>query len=182
MKTSSRRAHALLSVSCLVAASIAGSGCESGGGLGSLGGLGGSGGGSSIASTLMNQVLGEWQLKSLGGMDVSSMLPGLMGGSSPKLPSINFAEDGGVSGFSGVNRFSGKLDPAMLASGKLDLSQLVSTKMAGSPEANATESALMQALGQAKSFKVGSGSSPMLSLLGGSGSSSPLATFIRAAK
>jgi heat shock protein HslJ len=100
----------------------------------------------------LTQLAGEWALTQLGGNNIASTLSTIPGG---KAPSLNFAKDGAVGGFSGVNRIGGgKLDPAALAQGKLSLGNLFSTKMAGPPEAMKLENDFLAALGKATNFKL----------------------------
>ncbi len=61
-----------------------------------------------------------------------------------RLPSIEFAEGGRVSGSTGVNRLMGSFE---LDGSTLKLSQLATTMMAGLPEAMKAEARLVQALG-----------------------------------
>lgn len=97
--------------------------------------------GTSSLTSLSQQVLGEWKLDSLQGFDLSKLAAGNL-----RTPTINFAQDGTVSGFSGVNRFSGKTDLAQLAQGKFALPNAMSTKMAGPPLANELENKFLSAL------------------------------------
>lgn len=95
----------------------------------------------SSLTSLPQQVLGEWKLDSLQGFDLSKLATNNL-----RMPTINFAQDGTVSGFSGVNRFSGKTDLAQLGQGKFALPNAVSTKMAGPPLANEVENKFLDAL------------------------------------
>lgn len=97
--------------------------------------------GASSLADLPQQVLGEWKLDSLQGFDLSKLAA-----SNLRVPTINFGQDGTVSGFSGVNRFSGKTDLAQLAQGKFALPNAMSTKMAGPPMANQLENTFLSAL------------------------------------
>lgn len=97
--------------------------------------------GTSSLASLPQQVLGEWKLDSLQGFDLSKLAT-----SNLRTPTINFAQDGTVSGFSGVNRFSGKTDLSQLAQGKFALPNAMSTKMAGPPLANELENKFLAAL------------------------------------
>lgn len=71
-----------------------------------------------------------------------------------RAPTLAVAADGGFSGFSGVNRYSGKLDADALARGQFQTSPIVATKMAGRPEAMAVEQAMFKALNAAQTFSV----------------------------
>jgi len=63
-----------------------------------------------------------------------------------EVPSLHFDENGKFAGFSGVNRFHGKLDTRALIQGNFDMGPIVSTRMAGSPRAMELESLLFDAL------------------------------------
>jgi heat shock protein HslJ len=103
----------------------------------------------------LSQLAGEWALTQLGGKDIASMLAAIPNGSAPTL---NFAKDGAVGGFSGVNRIGGgKLDPAALAQGKLSLGNMFSTKMAGPPAAMQLENDFLGALNKVSSFRLTDG-------------------------
>lgn len=98
---------------------------------------------------LNNLIGGEWILNQIGGKDLSSLLPAGL-----QRPSLSFAKDGRLSGFGGVNRLAGNLDPAALLTGKPDFSKLAMTKMAGTPEANNVENLFTQALASVKSMNI----------------------------
>ncbi len=86
-----------------------------------------------------------WSLTSLGGAAIQ--VPAERG-----RPSLVFdAKTQRVSGFGGVNRFSGtyRLGPAALIFG-----QLMATKMAGSPEMNDLETRYPRALGLVRSWRL----------------------------
>lgn len=71
-----------------------------------------------------------------------------------KLPSLSFASDGKVSGFTGVNRLTSSLDPARLAKGDFSLAPAATTRMAGAPQAMSVESQFTSLLHQATQFKL----------------------------
>lgn len=101
------------------------------------------------ADEVMKLLAGQWRLESLNGRDVGESVAGLA-----KPPSILFAADGGVSGFSGVNRFTGRLDMTKLGDGEFKLSPLAMTRMAGSPEAMQLEGEFATALAKAAGFRL----------------------------
>ena len=68
--------------------------------------------------------------------------------------SLEFGANNAVSGFSGVNRFSGT---CTTATGQLKFGPLVSTKMGGSPELMKTEQAYFAALASVRNFSLESG-------------------------
>ena len=68
-----------------------------------------------------------------------------------EMPTLHFDESGKFAGFSGVNRFHGKLDTRALVEGLFDMGSLVSTRKAGSPRAMELESRVFDALERADS-------------------------------
>ena len=121
--------------------------------------------------TLSNLTKGDWILSKVGDLDVASVVP-----EGVRKPSIQFQNDGSISGFSGVNRFMGSTDPAKLAAGELDLSKLASTRMAGNPIANQVEQVVLAELNRVKAFKF-----PAPDLLQLTDGSSDILTFARQA-
>lgn len=75
----------------------------------------------------------EWVLESIGGADVAVMRPA----------SLRFGDDGRVTGSTGVNRMFGGY---AITDGRLSITTPGTTRMAGSPEAMATETAFLRAL------------------------------------
>lgn len=106
-----------------------------------------SGGGASAPS--IQNLVGEWAVKTLGGKDISSLLP-----AGSKVPTLDFKPDGSVSGFAGVNRLSSKLNLAELAKGQFSLSPAAMTMMAGPPESMKVEQMFTEALNQARGLKL----------------------------
>ena len=86
----------------------------------------------------------EWQC-------VSVRSDGMLGGAPI---TITFGDDGRVTGFGGVNRFSG---PYTSATGVLHMGPLVATKMAGEPARMAMEQRLFDALSKVDAFSLQSG-------------------------
>lgn len=117
----------------------------------------GSGTGMSGKPGAIKSLVGDWDLKRLGGADLASLIP-----QGSRVPSLTFAEDGGVSGFTGVNRLTSRLDLAKLSSGQFSLSPAATTRMAGPPEMMSIESQFTSLLGQASAFKVEGGSLSLL--------------------
>lgn len=89
----------------------------------------------------MRTLTGEWAIVSIEGEEVASILPG-----GARTPTLQFSDDGGLSGFAGVNRISGSLDTEKLITGKWSIGPMVSTKMAGPPELMALEQRILSAL------------------------------------
>jgi heat shock protein HslJ len=59
-----------------------------------------------------------------------------------------------VSGFGGVNRISSALDVEAVPKGEFKLGPIISTKMAGPPEAMEVEGRFTRLLGEAASFEL----------------------------
>jgi heat shock protein HslJ len=103
----------------------------------------------STANSAIKGLTGDWNLSKLGGVDVGSLLP-----AGAKVPSLNFAQDGKVSGFSGVNRLASSLDLGKLAKGEFSMAPAASTRMAGPPESMKVEDQFLAALGKATGYKL----------------------------
>jgi len=73
---------------------------------------------------------GTWTLVELEGLDVSALA---------RAPELTIGADGALSGFAGVNRFSGRAVPEVLREGQLLAGPLASTLMAGEPRAMEAE-------------------------------------------
>lgn len=84
---------------------------------------------------------GHWELTEIGGEDIASLL-----GEHMRVPSLSIQPDGAISGYTGLNNVSGRIDLAQLAAGDFDLGQLAMTKRAGPPEAMALEQRFVEAL------------------------------------
>lgn len=115
-------------------------GCESGGSAGLF----------DMGTSLASQLMGDWNLSQFQGVDVASLLPEGM-----SMPSLNIADDGNVSGSTGLNRFTSGLDLGEIAKGNFDLGKIATTKMGGSSEAMGFERAFLQQLEQVTGFTVG---------------------------
>ena len=135
--TSLSRPASLLSLTALLSIATLLAGCES---LGKM----------TQSRNMLSLLEGSWEVDSIAGYDLNSLRQQLPESLQFKMPSISIAQDGSISGFSGVNRFSGKTDPAELAKGNLDLSKLASTRMAGLPPLNALENKYLAALATSK--------------------------------
>jgi len=86
-------------------------------------------------------IAGEWKLTDIGGQPVTRFLP-----VGERAPTMTIDEGGMVSGFTGVNRMSGKLDDAALEEGRFGLGPMITTKMAGPGEAMAMEARFLDLL------------------------------------
>jgi heat shock protein HslJ len=103
----------------------------------------------STAESAIKGLTGDWDLSKLAGQDIASLLP-----AGNKRPFLNFAEDGRVTGFTGVNRLTSSLDLAKLAKGEFALAPAATTRMAGQPEAMKVESEFLQAISSATGYKL----------------------------
>lgn len=97
----------------------------------------------------VSALVGEWTLDSIEGGDVGEKLP-----PGARRPSITIDAEGRVTGFGGVNRLSGSLDTAAAPRGEFKLGPLISTKMAGPPEAMELENRFMRLLDEAGTFEL----------------------------
>jgi heat shock protein HslJ len=109
-------------------------------------------------------VSGEWRLSRLNDRDVVAT----------PLPLIKITPSGEVSGRGGVNSYSATLDPGLLQRRQFKMSTIISTEMAGSPEANRLEREFFAALQSAARYQTADG---QLTLLDSAGKA--LATFSR---
>lgn len=94
-------------------------------------------------------LVGDWNLKSIGGQDIGSIVPkGMMKAN----PGLTISKDGRVGGFGGVNRLMSNLDFEALTKGEFKLSPVASTRMAGPSEAMTLEQRFTSALNQTRGF------------------------------
>jgi heat shock protein HslJ len=121
------------------------------------------------SATMIQKLAGDWNLASLKGTDIASLMP-----KGVKIPSLSFTPEGKVSGTGGINRLASSLDLEALAKGEFKLAPTASTKMAGSPEAMDFEDSFLKTLGEVTGFSVKGDS---LSLSGAAGE---LMQFVRA--
>lgn len=100
----------------------------------------------------VSSLSGSWVLDSIEGQPVSQVLPAGM-----QYPSISVQPDGKLTGFGGVNRLSSSLDLSAAESGTFKITPMISTKMAGPPEAMSLESRFVNLLSETRSFNVSTG-------------------------
>lgn len=91
---------------------------------------------------------GTWTLSELTGVKIADRV--MEGG---KVPTFTFDGNGRVSGTSAVNRYTTNADMAALVRGKLDLSPIVSTRMAGPPDAMKLEVDFLNTLSEADNYR-----------------------------
>lgn len=120
------------------------------------------------SEAVLASLVGAWRLVVLNGQSIASRAASL---SRP--PSIALTADAGISGFAGVNRFTGTLEKSGLANGTFKTSPLAMTRMAGPPEAMQLEGEFATALSKATAFRL---DGDTLELLAGA---SPVATLER---
>ncbi|MBM4007279.1 MAG: META domain-containing protein [Planctomycetes bacterium] len=99
------------------------------------------------------QAAGLEPSKLLGGEWVCVTIGGKAAGGG-RAPTLTFGDDGRVTGFSGVNRFSTDYTSAR---GVVRFGQMVSTKMASDPDRMALERSFLEALTKVDSFSVEAG-------------------------
>jgi heat shock protein HslJ len=87
---------------------------------------------------------GEWVCVTIGGKAAGG----------ERAPTLTFGDEGRVTGFSGVNRFS---TTYTTATGVVRFGQLVSTKMASDPENMALERSFLEALTKVDGFSIEAG-------------------------
>lgn len=106
-------------------------------------------------------LVGQWTLATLGGQDVGAMLP-----AGARVPMLDFAGNGQVAGFAGVNRLSTRLDPATLLTDQPLFGPAVTTRMAGPEPLMSLEDRFLEALEQTRAARIDAGT---LLLLGPEG-------------
>ena len=110
------------------------------------GGGGGSGSGAT-PSRSFSALLGNWELQSLLGEQITE---------SPAI-SMTIGPDGGMSGRSAVNGYSATLDTRRLASGAIEAYPIASTMMAGTPERMELEARYFSAIERARTWRIDNG-------------------------
>lgn len=112
-----------------------------------------SAGGGSGAEAAAPSIEGEWLVEEVGGKRMVAATEVVLA----------FGPDGAFSGDSGVNRLRASYG---FEGGRLELSEIMATRMAGPPEVMEQESRLLAALRQARAVQV---SDDQLSLVGAEG-------------
>ena len=92
----------------------------------------------------MAPLVGEWSLTHLTGVRLSGR----------PVPTLLVEENGRIGGNTGVNSYGGQADLRQLAEGRLSLGPVISTKRAGTPEANRRESRFLAELQRARVWKL----------------------------
>jgi heat shock protein HslJ len=93
---------------------------------------------------------GSWTLDEIEGTPVSKMLS-----AEAEKPMLDFADDGSVRGFGGVNRLSTSIDLDSLTEDQLTFGPAAMTMMAGPEDAMKVEDAFRRLLGEVKGFRRG---------------------------
>jgi heat shock protein HslJ len=104
----------------------------------------GDGASASHAVSSMSSLVGWWQPIAVLGKPVADLA--FVDG---RRPFMEVREDGGLGGFTGVNRFAGQLDASALAQGRFATGPIAMTKMAGPPELMQFEARFSEALSAA---------------------------------
>jgi len=168
MSTRTRRRTAPIAAALATSLAFALTGCAADGSGPSLPSLDGA----SVMDNALSRLTGDWSLDALRRADVTGLVP-----EGVRRPTLTIGDDGGVSGFAGVNRFTGSLDPANLARGDFDLSPAAMTRMAGPDEAMSLEREFMDALNSVASFDASALADGVLRLLNEQGAE--LLRFVR---
>ncbi len=113
--------------------------------------------------------VGEWRLVKIGDDPVDAIIP-----PESRPPALAIHPDGSVTGFTGVNQIRGLLDYHGFARGGFEMSDPVTTRMAGPPQMMAVEERFLNALAGRRSYRVEEG---VLSIRGGK---EPVLEFVRA--
>jgi heat shock protein HslJ len=95
------------------------------------------------ADEVRTAVTGPWKVDAIEGQPVPAGVP---------TPTFEMREAGRVGGLAGVNRWSTSVDTAALGTGELKLGAVITTLMAGAPEAMQTEQRFLAALGKARTI------------------------------
>lgn len=101
------------------------------------------------APTPVESIVGDWTLDRIVGGD-GEVVPA----DAAARPTLTVGEDGRLSGFSGVNRYTGSLSVDALARGLFNPGPVAATKMAGPPAAMDLESQFLETLGRADAYSV----------------------------
>lgn len=92
-------------------------------------------------------VYGEWRLYAIEGRPFEPT-------DELRAPTLRIDREGRISGFSGVNRFTGAIDIPSLGRGEFATGAIASTKMAGSMEAMNLENSVLSALERARQYGI----------------------------
>ncbi|MBN8643831.1 MAG: META domain-containing protein [Planctomycetes bacterium] len=122
------------------------------------------------ARATMNDLAGNWTLATIH----SAPAPAFPGDPDPV--GFSIAPDGALSGYTGVNRMSGRLDPAAVPSGGFRVGPIATTRRAGPPERMKLEADFTAALDLAARFTL---SGDTLSLFKESPDGAPLLVLTR---
>ena len=96
--------------------------------------------------------VGEWVLEAMEGEALPDPLP-----RGASRPTLELGQDGRLSGVAGLNRFTGRLDPASWLKGGFEPGPLATTRMAGPPEAMDLEQRFLGLLSRVDSFSLEDG-------------------------
>lgn len=88
--------------------------------------------------------IGDWTLWLIEGETTDTAVP-----RTAKTPTLRVAENGQVSGIAGVNNYSAEAAADELAQGRFTLGTVITTRMAGPPQAMALETRFLNLLQQA---------------------------------
>lgn len=97
--------------------------------------------------------VGKWTLVELEGIDVGAL---------GRAPELTIGVGGELSGFSGVNRFSGRAEPEALGRGELLAGPMAATRMAGEPRAMEAEARFFALLATRLEWRLSGGELTLL--------------------
>lgn len=147
--------------SCVLAAGCTGGSSDgTGSGNGQIGGGGSGTVTDRTTESALRELAGEWRVESINGTAYAEMMPKgaitrrpsmKIDANSPSPDAVNART---VSGFAGVNRFSGRLDGTNVATGTFGLSPVAMTKMAGPEASMKIEQAFAEALTKARMYTI----------------------------
>lgn len=92
---------------------------------------------------------GDWQLVEIEGESIGGLIP-----ADGRAPEVRIADDGRISGFAGVNRFSGSLNVSALSDGRFEMGPAATTRMAGPSELMRLEDRFLRTLQGADSARL----------------------------
>ena len=93
---------------------------------------------------------GSWTLEEVEGTPVSKLIS-----ADARRPNLEFADDGSVRGFGGVNRLATSVDLKSLTEDRLSFNPIASTKMAGPEDAMDLEVRFGRLLAETEGFRRG---------------------------
>lgn len=122
-----------------------------------VGGVADAVGGAFSQGVSIDKLVGRYNLSSLAGTDLTSLLAG-----GAQQPTMEIANDGKIGGVSGLNRYTTRVDVPQLLKGNFRLSEAAGTKMLGPTAGTELETAFFAMLEKVRSFKLDGGTLTLL--------------------